>query len=113
MQLFCDSVSCGFSVRPVGCHSVFSFPVFFVGFSPVAGVCSATTHTSMTVFVNNQSVDTQPTASLKSLLAELALVDKKGIAVAVNNSIIPRTDWEQVGLSGNEKITILQATQGG
>ncbi|GAB3727133.1 sulfur carrier protein ThiS [Spirosoma lituiforme] len=67
----------------------------------------------MTVFVNNQSVDTQPTASLKSLLAELALVDKKGIAVAVNNSIIPRTDWEQVGLSGSDKITILQATQGG
>lgn len=67
----------------------------------------------MTVFVNNQSVDTQPAASLRSLLSELSLIDKKGIAVAVNNTIIPRTAWEQFGLSGNEKITILQATQGG
>ena len=67
----------------------------------------------MTVFVNNQSVETQATASLRSLLAELAIADKKGIAVAVDNAIVPRTAWEQVALSGNEKITILQATQGG
>lgn len=79
----------------------------------MAGACSATKHTSMTVFVNNQSVETQAMASLRSLLAELALADKKGIAVAVNSTIVPRAAWEQVALSGNEKITILQATQGG
>ena len=79
----------------------------------MAGACSATKHTSMTVFVNNQSVETQATASLRSLLAELAIADKKGIAVAVNNAIVPRAAWEQFALSENEKITILQATQGG
>ncbi|MCK8495061.1 MULTISPECIES: sulfur carrier protein ThiS [Spirosoma] len=67
----------------------------------------------MTVSVNNQSVTTSPTASLGSLLTQLELTQKKGIAVAVNNAIVPRTLWNQYPLSGNETITILQATQGG
>lgn len=67
----------------------------------------------MTVSVNNQSVETEASTSLRYLLTELALADKKGIAVAVNNAIVPRTNWERFILSGNEKITILQATQGG
>ncbi|RYC71693.1 MULTISPECIES: sulfur carrier protein ThiS [Spirosoma] len=67
----------------------------------------------MIVFVNNQSVETPDTASLESLLAQLAMADRKGIAVAVNNAIVPRTAWAQLALSGSEKITILQATQGG
>jgi sulfur carrier protein len=67
----------------------------------------------MTVSVNNQLVDTLPSASLGSLLTQLALSQKKGIAVAVNNVIVPRATWEQFSLSGNEKITVLQATQGG
>jgi sulfur carrier protein len=67
----------------------------------------------MTVSVNNQSVDTSPSASLGSLLAQLALAQKKGIAVAVNNVVVPRATWERYPLSGNEKITVLQATQGG
>jgi sulfur carrier protein len=67
----------------------------------------------MIVSVNNLPVDTSPTASLGSLLTQLALIQKKGIAVAVNSIIIPRARWDQHPLSGNETITILQATQGG
>jgi len=76
-------------------------------------VFGTTLQKNMTVSVNNQAVETGVSASLRSLLTELALADKKGIAVAVNNAIVPRTNWEQFTLSGNEKITILQATQGG
>jgi len=67
----------------------------------------------MIVSVNNQSVQTPEAATLSSLLVQLALADKKGIAVAVNNAIVPRATWANFPLSGNEKITILQATQGG
>lgn len=67
----------------------------------------------MIVSINNQSVEIPPTASLSSLLVQLTLVDKKGIAVAVDDAIVPRAAWEQFALSGHEKITILQATQGG
>lgn len=66
----------------------------------------------MTLSVNNQPVETS-TTSLAQLLVQLALADKKGIAVAVNNAIVPRAAWGAFSLSGNEKITVLQATQGG
>ncbi|OMP12977.1 ThiamineS/Molybdopterin converting factor subunit 1 [Corchorus olitorius] len=48
----------------------------------------------ITVFVNNQTVLTPDATSLRSLLTQLALADKKGIAVAVNNAIVPRLAWE-------------------
>ncbi|WP_243406338.1 sulfur carrier protein ThiS [Siphonobacter curvatus] len=67
----------------------------------------------MTVFVNNQAVQTKDAVSLRSLLTQLELAEKKGIAVAVNNAIVPRLTWDQFIVSENEKITILQATQGG
>lgn len=67
----------------------------------------------MIVSVNNQSVQTPEAATLSSLLVQLAIADKKGIAVAVDNAIVPRATWAHFSLSGNEKITILQATQGG
>jgi sulfur carrier protein len=67
----------------------------------------------MLVSVNNQSVEMPSAASLSSLLIQLALADQKGIAVAVNNAIVSRTAWSQFILSGNDKVTILQATQGG
>ncbi|GAB2527726.1 sulfur carrier protein ThiS [Spirosoma aerophilum] len=66
----------------------------------------------MTLSVNNQPVETSTTL-LGQLLVQLALADKKGIAVAVNNAIVPRAAWNEFSLSGNEKITVLQATQGG
>jgi sulfur carrier protein len=67
----------------------------------------------MTLTVNNQPFDIQPGASLETLLTQLALANQKGIAVAVHNAIVPRAAWAQFVLSGQEKITILQATQGG
>lgn len=67
----------------------------------------------MTVSVNNQLIQIESDASLGGLLAQLALDQQKGIAVAVDNAIVPRARWQQYPLSGNESITILQATQGG
>ncbi|GAB3974582.1 hypothetical protein GCM10028806_30560 [Spirosoma terrae] len=67
----------------------------------------------MTVSVNNQLIRIESDASLGGLLAQLALDQQKGIAVAVDNAIVPRARWHQHPLSGNESITILQATQGG
>ena len=67
----------------------------------------------MTVFVNNQSTELLAPVPLQNLLVQLALSEKKGIAVAVNNAIIPRSEWTRFVLAENQRITILQATQGG
>lgn len=50
---------------------------------------------------------------LSQLLQELALFTAKGIAVAVNNKVVPKSNWESFHLNENDTITIIRATQGG
>ena len=46
------------------------------------------------------------------LLAELN-VDDKGIAVAVNNEIVKKDEWNGFRLKENDKIVIIRAACGG
>ncbi len=47
-------------------------------------------------------------------LIDLELRDKqKGIAVAVNNSVIPKTEWADHKLNEKDNVLIIKATQGG
>lgn len=52
-------------------------------------------------------------SSLEALLVEKGLLKKNGIALAVNNQVIPRANWTKVVLENNDKILIITATQGG
>lgn len=36
-----------------------------------------------------------------------------GVAVAINESVIPRQDWEDVTLSEEDTVEVIQAQQGG
>ncbi|MHB8261847.1 MAG: sulfur carrier protein ThiS [Bacteroidia bacterium] len=67
----------------------------------------------MTVFINNTSCLIDADASLSSALQQQGLLTQKGIAVAVNNTVIPKADWQQKVLNDQDKITIIRATQGG
>jgi sulfur carrier protein len=37
----------------------------------------------------------------------------QGIAVAVNETVVPKLQWEQFLLSENDSVTIIKAVQGG
>ncbi len=67
----------------------------------------------MTVLVNNQTQNTKKEARLAELLEQLSLREQKGMAVAVNNNIVPKSNWDEYLLTENDKITIIRATQGG
>lgn len=67
----------------------------------------------MTVLVNNQTQTTNTEASLTQLLQQLSLNDLKGMAVAVNNNIVPKSKWDEHMLTEQDKVTIIRATQGG
>ena len=67
----------------------------------------------MEVFINNQAQTIDPTADLLSLLRVQGISDQKGIAVALNNAVIPRTGWSNTILRSGDRITIIRATQGG
>lgn len=65
----------------------------------------------MIVFVNNKKTDIQ-CATLAELVASHNLPEK-GVAVAVDNEMIPRSHWETFRLEPSQRITILKAFCGG
>jgi len=67
----------------------------------------------MNVFVNSQTISLTQDASLFTALKQSGISSQRGIAVAVNNSVIPKTEWPNKILNENDKITIIKATQGG
>lgn len=51
--------------------------------------------------------------SIQALL-DLEIPDKQtGIAIAINNAVIPKTNWDSHFLSETDDILIISATQGG
>ena len=51
--------------------------------------------------------------TLEALMAIEAPQKRKGIAVALNNRIIPHLFWAETILKDNDSILIITATQGG
>ncbi|MDT0685947.1 sulfur carrier protein ThiS [Autumnicola psychrophila] len=66
----------------------------------------------ITVNVNNTAHTFNSSSSLQDLLTQLA-ISEKGIAVAVNNQIISKSDWTKRELAEGENVLIIRATQGG
>lgn len=66
----------------------------------------------MKVLVNNKEVEINPDSTLVQLTAQLELI-VSGIAIAVNNRMIPRTEWERFSLHENDNVVIIKAACGG
>jgi len=52
-------------------------------------------------------------STLEALIHLEARGKSKGIAVAVNNQVIPKTDWGNTILQDKDSVLIITATQGG
>ena len=62
--------------------------------------------------VNNTFHKIQPNSTVQVVLTTLAIPDN-GIAVAINQDIITKTDWGIKTLIDGDQILIITATQGG
>lgn len=69
----------------------------------------------MKIKLNSSNIEISDNTTLKELLqTELNITpEKKGVAVALNETIIPREKWETTYLSENDEILIITAAQGG
>jgi sulfur carrier protein len=65
----------------------------------------------MRVTVNNEDVDLDGRPTVADLLDRLGFPDK-GIAVAVDWSVLPRSEWE-TPLADGARIDVVTAVQGG
>lgn len=68
----------------------------------------------MEITVNNKVKKISGTNLTVQQLLNMEIPDKqKGIAIAINNTVVPRTDWETKNILQNDNILIIKATQGG
>lgn len=66
----------------------------------------------MKVRVNNKEMDLNSDFTLTQLAEKLEF-PVQGIAIAVNNKMIPRAEWERFTLKENDNLVIIKAACGG
>lgn len=67
----------------------------------------------MEVFINHQSYSFPENSTLQVVLDVLGISAPRGIALAVNNQVVPKSRWEAFPLQKNDKVILIRATQGG
>ncbi|MEN0046273.1 MAG: sulfur carrier protein ThiS [Bacteroidota bacterium] len=67
----------------------------------------------MTIKINNQPQTLETSLSIKQTLTQFNLWEDTGIAVAINEVVIPKCDWESRLLEENDEVLVVTATQGG
>lgn len=65
----------------------------------------------MNVTVNNKPVETGA-STLKELALQLELPEK-GVAVAVSNKMVPRSEWDNFVITEGVSIIVIRASCGG
>ncbi|MBO0681423.1 sulfur carrier protein ThiS [Mycolicibacterium sp. S2-37] len=65
----------------------------------------------MKVTVNDESVEVDETTTVAELVTRMGFPDR-GIAVAVDWSVLPRADW-QTPLRDGARVEVVTAVQGG
>lgn len=74
---------------------------------------SAAESAGETVIVNDTPRPLHGTTTLAALAAALGLADCKGVAVAVNGTVVPRANWPGHRLADRDRVLVIRATQGG
>lgn len=67
----------------------------------------------MEIKLNNQIRIFPDQCNIQQLLDEVIPEKQKGIAVALNSSVIPKINWQNQFLKQNDEVLIIKATQGG
>lgn len=69
----------------------------------------------MYVTVNGDQCDIDDQTSVEALLSNLRGCegDSRGVAVAVNDEVVPRQKWPALILKNEDRVLVITATQGG
>lgn len=67
----------------------------------------------MEIILNNRPQQIQEHTSVQIILDNLIGKKQKGIAVAVNETVVPQVQWNSYILKKNDSVLVIKATQGG
>jgi sulfur carrier protein len=66
------------------------------------------------ITVNGQARELPAGSSVAEVVSELVgSPDARGVAVAVNGEVVPRTSWPTTEVAPGDQVEVLTATQGG
>ena len=66
----------------------------------------------MKIDINQKEIEVQDNISVKELL-DMQQIAIEGTAIAIDNKLVPKNEWNDRILTDGNKITIIRATFGG
>lgn len=66
----------------------------------------------MQILINERSFELRGESSLADVLEQLN-IPRKGLAVAVNSTVVPHDQWPSCALKENDVVMLIRASQGG
>ena len=67
---------------------------------------------NMNIQLNNKPIELQHSISIEEFIKSQDIASK-GIAVAVNGSVVSKAEWQNTSIKESDNIIIITATQGG
>lgn len=67
----------------------------------------------MVIKVNGEFQEVEGVTSVENLLDKLSINETRGLAVAVNYNVVPKTSWSDALIKENDEILMITATKGG
>jgi sulfur carrier protein len=68
----------------------------------------------MRIELNGETIELGADATVRDAVARAGVNgDAKGVAVALDREVVPRGDWERMGLREGQSVEVVAAIQGG
>ena len=67
----------------------------------------------MNIIINEKPYRIKEGATITDALNEAQIENRFGVAVAVNNVVMPKTEWDKITLNPDDQVTIINAIFGG
>jgi sulfur carrier protein len=63
--------------------------------------------------LNGRDVEVEARATVADAVTASGASERRGVAVAVEGEVVPRSEWEATPLREGQQVDVLQAVQGG
>jgi sulfur carrier protein len=67
----------------------------------------------MTIELNGEPVEVTEAATVAAAVEISGAGERRGVAVAVDGEVVPRSAWEETALSEGQRVEVVGAIQGG
>ncbi len=67
----------------------------------------------MTILINDEPKVVAEGTTVNEVVLSVLHLQPTGMAIAVNDALVPRTRWENTTLNENDKMLVIKASKGG